>query len=307
MTLRNRLLASLGLATALLAQPALAQQSLPTPQPVQAEPAAPELRPALWKVADADTTIYLFGTVHLLPKGMNWYHGPVASSFEQSAELVTEIPDVDPARMQNVLLSKGVLPSGKSLRGMMTKKEKAKYEAALKQLGLPVEAFDRFKPWYAAVVMSTLPLVKEGYDVSSGVEQQLHERNVARKAPRSGLETLEFQLGLFDGLPLKTQKRYLIEAIDMIPRITPQINKMVDAWGKGDPAALAAIMNEQQSDPAMMKALLTDRNKTWSGWIKQRLDTPGTVFVAVGAGHLGGKGSVQEFLGKQGVAVTRVQ
>jgi uncharacterized protein YbaP (TraB family) len=82
---------------------------------------------------------------------------------------------------------------------------------------------------------------------------------------------------------------------------------MVDAWGQGDPGALAALLNDQQSDPAMIRALLTDRNRNWASWIKARLARPGTVFVAVGAGHLGGKDSVQDYLARQGVTTVRVQ
>lgn len=297
-------------AAALLAAvsaPVLAQQALPTPQPVEAETAAAPLRPALWKVADADTTIYLFGTIHLLPAGKNWYHGDLAAAFEQSGELVTEIPEVDPAQSQKVLLARGVLPPGKTLRGLFSKKEKAAYEAALKAYGIPPAAFDRFKPWYAAVVLSTLPLAREGYDIGSGVEAQLHEFSKARSVPRSGLETLDYQLGLFDSLPAKVQKRYLLEVIAVMPTITRDINRMVDAWGNGDPATLAKLMNDMQDDPALVKSLLTDRNRAWASWIKNRLAQPGTVFVAVGAGHLGGKDSVQDLLGTHGLAAERVQ
>lgn len=302
-TLMKRLSALL----AALSAPVWAQQALPAPQPVEAEQVAAPLRPALWKVADADTTIYLFGTIHLLPAGKNWYHGDLATAFEQSAELVTEIPEVDPAQSQKVLLSRGVLPPGKTLRSLLSKKERTAYENALKAYGIPPAAFDRFKPWYASVVLSTLPLAREGYDIGSGVEAQLHEFSKARSVPRSGLETLDYQLGLFDGLPAKVQKRYLLEVIAVMPTITRDINRMVDAWGKGDPATLAQLMNDMQDDPVLLKTLLIDRNRNWASWIRARLAQPGTVFVAVGAGHLGGKDSVQELLAKQGTTVERVQ
>ena len=57
--------------------------------------------PALWKVADDDTTVYLFGTIHALPEGKDWYSGTIAKAFDASGELVTEIPagaENDPAR-----------------------------------------------------------------------------------------------------------------------------------------------------------------------------------------------------------------
>jgi uncharacterized protein YbaP (TraB family) len=81
----------------------------------------------------------------------------------------------------------------------------------------------------------------------------------------------------------------------------------VREWSAGSPEKLAALLNADEDDPRMVKALLTDRNKTWANWLQQRLAQPGKVFVAVGAGHLAGKDSVQAMLGKAGVTVTRVQ
>ena len=287
------------LLAALLAPAQLAAQT--------AAPTAVKARPALWTVSDADTTIYLFGTIHLLPKGIDWYGGPVAEAFERSGELVTEIPEYSDTDTAGAVMRYGMLPEKQSLRGNMTKKEKARYEAALRQVGLPPAAFDRFRPWYAAVMFATLPLQAKGFDMQNGVEAQLSERAKAAGRPRSGLETLDMQLGLFNGFNSKVQKRYLFETIASMPQIEQEVRKMVDAWAKGDAIALADLLNADQNDPAMIKALLYDRNAAWAQWIKTRLDKPGTVFLAVGAGHLGGKGSVQDYLTKNGIATTRVQ
>lgn len=302
--------AALAAIAALLLGPVTAAQQaafgLETVEPVRSEPALP-VQPALWKVADEDTTIYLFGTIHLLPKGVDWYGGAVAEAFGASGELVTEIPELAEAETQAVVLKRGILPKGKTLRGMMTKRELAKFDTVMMQFGLPVTAFDRFKPWYAAVVLSTLPLQQRGYDLANGVEAQLSTRNKARGAPRTGLETLDYQLSLFDGFKPKVQKDYLFAVIDALPTIDTEVGRIVDAWGKGDAAGLAELMNSDEDDPAMMQALLINRNKAWAGWLRARLDAPGTVFVAVGAGHLGGKDSVQDFLARGGITSQRVQ
>ncbi|MFM2274078.1 MAG: hypothetical protein RL702_3143, partial [Pseudomonadota bacterium] len=115
-----------------LALPAGAQQHAPAPQTVEAAPAPEPARPALWKVADEDTTIYLFGTIHLLPKGIAWYDGALAKAFDQSDELVTEIPEIEPDGAGSAVLKYGMLPAGQSLRGLMTAREKAKFEAAMR-------------------------------------------------------------------------------------------------------------------------------------------------------------------------------
>lgn len=291
----------------LLSTAAPAQQALPTEQPVVAEPVPAEVHPALWRVADEDTTIYLFGTIHLLPQGLDWFRGPLAEAFAQADELVTEIPEIDPQTSQAVLMKRGILPAGQSLRDQMSPKERALFEQTLSSFDLPPAAFDRFKPWYAAVVLATLPLQRKGYSLASGVESELADRNLAMRRSRIGLETLDYQLGLFDAFPAKVQRRYLFEVIEALPRIDKDVGDMVEAWRTGDAAKLATLMNADQDDPAMVAALLTNRNKAWAQWIKARLARPGTSFIAVGAGHLGGKGSVQDQLSALGIKSARVQ
>ena len=283
------------------------QQSLPTEQPVVAEPVAAEVHPALWKVADADTTIYLFGTIHLLPEGLDWFRGPLAEAFARSGELGTEIPEVDAQTRQAVLLKRGILPAGQSLRDQFDPKQRALFERTLASYELPLNAFDRFKPWYAAVVLATLPLQRKGYSLAHGVETDLAARNTALARPRIGLETLDYQLGLFDSFPATVQRRYLFEVIAALPDLDKDVTEMVAAWRAGDAAKLANLMNAEEDDPAMIEALLTNRNRDWAKWIAARLAQPGTVFLAVGAGHLGGKGSVQDQLDRLGVKSERVQ
>lgn len=274
---------------------------------VQPQVASEVVRPALWKLADADTTIYLFGTIHLLPEGINWYAGPIAEAFESSNQLVTEIPETPDGEGAAMLLKHAMLPAGQSLRTVMSQSERGTYEAALAQQGLSPAAFDRYKPWFAAVVLATLPLQREGFNLTHGVESQLDTRNKARGKPRQGLETLESQLTIFNRISPAVQKQYLFEVIGALPTIRADVAKMVAAWASGDAAALAALVNAEEEDPAMYQALLTDRNKNWADWIAKRMEQPGTVFVAVGAGHLGGKDSVQDVLAKSGHLTARVQ
>lgn len=275
--------------------------------PTKTAPAAETARPALWMVADADTTIYLFGTVHVLPSGIGWYRGDIAAALEGSQELVTEIPDADPAAMQRLLVSSAMLPRGKTLRATMEPAKRKAYEAALASQGLPAAAFDPVKPWFAAVTLSTLPLLRNGFNVESGVESVLQVRGKALGLKHGALESIAFQFGLFDSLALPVQERYLAEVVEKLPTMHGELSKMVEAWKAGSDERLAELMNADMEDPALMEALLFKRNRTWADWVKARLDRPGRVFVAVGAGHLAGRGSVQQELTKRGVRATRLQ
>jgi len=263
--------------------------------------------PALWKIADEDTTIYLFGTIHVLPEGVDWFKGTVAAAFAESDTLVTEIVETDSAAMQSLVVRKAMLPPDKTLRELLPEDQRAAFEAALTTYNVPPVTFDRFEPWYAAVALSTLPLMQQGFVTANGVETQLDSKAKLRKIAHEGLETPEYQLGLFDGLPIKVQKEYLAEVVEQLPGIKNELMAMVDAWKHGKATQLASLMNIEESNPHLVKVLLVDRNKAWAAWIGSRLARPGTVFLAVGAGHLGGPGSVQDQLAKQGIAIERLQ
>ena len=276
--------------------------------PAYAETTAPDrTAPALWKIADDDTTIWLFGTVHALPEGVDWFGGPIREAFDGSQELVTEIAAADPVEMQRLVLDHAKLPAGQSLRGLLSPELKSAYEKEIGDLGLPPQVFDGYEPWYAAITLSTLPLIRSGYDSKHGVEQILDARAKSLGRPHSGLETAAYQIGLFDSLPLDTQKRYFSEVIEQMPTLTEQLGQIVTAWRTGDADGLAELMNAQEDDPLLFEMLLIRRNKAWADWVRQRLDKPGVVFMAVGAGHLAGPGSLQDQLAAQGIKTERVQ
>jgi uncharacterized protein len=284
-----------------------AQQSLPTPQPQAQRAVAAEARPALWKIADDDTTIYLFGTIHALPSHIEWFDGALATAFEGSHELVTEIVEPPADEMQQVVLGTAMLPPGQSLRAMLSDSDRAAFEAGLKSLGLPVDGLDRFEPWYAAVTLSTIPLLRDGYTAEQGVETRIGTRAKALGRPHSALETPRYQLSLFDALPLDAQKRYLRDVIDSLPTLKAELDQIVVACSRGEVEKVAELMNSEAEDPALVEALLINRNRAWAQWIRGRLDKPGKVFVAVGAGHLAGLGSVQDQLDRLGITAARVQ
>ena len=271
-------------------------------------PAASEERtgPALWKVADDDTTIYIFGTVHALPEKIEWMDETIADALDKSDELVTEIDIADAANAGSAVASLAMLPEGRNLRDMLGPEDRKAYEAALAQLGMPLSSFDRFEPWFASLTLTTLPLIQQGYAPEAGVENTLAGK-FAQGRQRAALETVQYQLGLFDSLPMETQLSYLRQVVQGVPEMKAKLDEMIARWLEGDADALAKLMNEEEIDPVLMDRLLTQRNLNWAEWIGQRLDKPGTVFMAVGAGHLAGDESVQSMLAKRGITVTRVQ
>lgn len=300
MNLRRLVVSSAAAVSLLLTGCAHAQvEALDTPPPG----AVPG--PALWKVSDADTTIYLFGTVHALPKDKNWLDARITRAFDSADDLVTEIDVADLTTSAKAIADKGMLPPGKTLREMMTPENRMQYEAALVSLGLPVGALDKYQPWFAAMTLSLLPLLHTGYDTQKGVELALNERaKPSRK--NEGLETVQDQVELFANLPPEEQLSFLDQTVEAIPKASTSLDQMVAEWQQGHADKLAELLNGELTDPVLRDRLLTQRNARWAQWIKHRLDQPGIVFVAVGAGHLAGRGSVQDQLAMLGLKVQRI-
>jgi uncharacterized protein YbaP (TraB family) len=274
----------------------------------KAEPVATtDADPALWVVRDADTTVYLFGTVHLLKPGLGWFDEAVRKAFDASGELVLETIVPGDGEMNALVAELGTQAGGPDLPDQLPAAEAAQFRKTLPELGMAPDALDRAEPWLAATLLASLPLKKLGFEEEAGAEAVLTA--VARKAgkPVRGLESVREQLGYFDALPMPAQRALLIEAIRTLPDAGKTIHAAVKAWSAGDPDTLGRLVNEDvASAPALAEALLAKRNRNWAGWIAARMAQPGTVFVAVGAGHLAGGGSVQAELTKRGLKVERV-
>lgn len=307
----RKLMFLLGLITAgsALAQSAPAPAPVaPTPAPAaQPAPATVDADPALWVVRDKDTTVYLFGTIHVLKPGLSWFDEAVKTAFDRSDALVLEMVQPDTATMQGLVMAKGYTTDGPTLTERLSEAERPVYLKALTDLGVPPVALDRAKPWLVATSLSLLPLAKEGYQAEAGPESVLTAAAKGESKPVIGLETAEQQIGYLADMPDALQIKFLEATLKDLPDAQKDMARMVEAWSKGRPDTLADIMNEGMKDtPDIAKILLTDRNARWAQWIKQRMATPGTVFIAVGAGHLAGKDSVQEQLAKLGIKATRV-
>jgi uncharacterized protein YbaP (TraB family) len=124
---------------------------------------------------------------------------------------------------------------------------------------------------------------------------------------RGALETAEEQLDMLDSLPVASQIEFLLAAARDPARTVAQADEMINFWKAGDAARLADLLSEDMDDPILASAILYDRNERWADWIETRMKRPGAVFIAVGAAHLAGEKSVQDFLGQRDLVVTRIQ
>jgi uncharacterized protein YbaP (TraB family) len=279
-----------------------------TVQPAPTEATVTDADPALWVVKDADTTIYLFGTVHVLKPGLSWFDEAVKDAFDKSGELMLEmvLPE-NQAEAAQTMIPMAIDQSGKTLSSRLDPDQLKAYQAAMESVGLPAQQFDMFEPWFPAVTLSVLPVTKLGYDPEQGAEKQLTRFAKEAGKPVAGFETLAEQLSFFDALPEVSQVAFLNAVVRDLDKLGPTLDTLVVQWAKGDTEALAATMNESlAATPELAEALLYSRNARWADSIAARMEQPGTVFVAVGAGHLAGEKSVQDHLKERGLVVQRV-
>jgi uncharacterized protein YbaP (TraB family) len=289
----------------LLAPPSVAQTAA-TPPPI-VTPDPDQAKPALWMVRDADTTIYLFGTIHVLKPGTRWFGDRVKTAFDTSDELVLEMVQPDAKTMQNIVISNAGLKGGVKLPDRLPDRDQVRYMNVMSNFGMPLNTFDRAQPWYVATNLSILPLFKLGYSPAVAPEAVLTEAANAAKKPIVGLETAEQQIGFLANLSGPVQLTFLESTLREQSSVEKTMASMVDAWSTGDPDKLGILLNSDVGDsPELAKTLLFDRNARWAQWIKARLARPGTVFIAVGAGHLAGQQSVIDQLKALNLTATRV-
>jgi len=279
------------------------------PQPGVERGERPGGHPAMWRVADADTTIYLFGTFHLLPQGRDWRTPAFDRALASSDELVMEIADLgDQAGAAQAMMKLGLSPGLPPILDRVPAEKKAALQAMIAEAGVPTAVLDRMETWAAALALAGVTYRRLGLDPNAGVERTIEAPWKAGGKPVRGLETVEDQFGLFDTLPEEAQRSFLVGIVDSPADAKKQFAAMLDAWAKGDVAGIARTFDDETlASPELRAALMTRRNAKWADWLKKRLDRPGTVFVAVGAGHLAGNDSVQRMLAAEGVKAVRVQ
>lgn len=269
-------------AVSIVGLPAGTASAIPSATPVAA---VAEPGPALWVVSDTDTTIYLFGTFHALDGRSHWFNRSIRAAFDASDELVLEtlVPE-DPAELQAILT-----------RHSLMKEPKA---------GSPVVSADRAPSFVASAGQAMSAGRSLGMSVDNGADAVLRRAANAAGKPVEGLESFEFQLRMFGSLPAPPRQAGGRQAP---ADLRGMLAGMQAAWARGDNGSFAAILgNVEAQSPATYRTLFVNRNANWAGWIADRLQKPGTVFVAVGTGHLIGRDSVQQKLQQRGITSARI-
>jgi len=316
--LGRRLIGALaGSALLLAAQPSFAEASAPVaasaPGPRSA--AAAEPRPAIWLLEDEDTRIYLFGTTHMFERGLAWRSARLDAIVREADELVMETADedeIDPAAFVDSMFMDKSVP----ILSRVSEGYRPQLQRIVEASDLEPEIWDRMQTWAAAIaVMGTLMM--EGMTeeqrasadpfeaMMSGAEVELTEEFRRAGKPISAVETSDFQMNMLRTLSRPAQQAFLESTLEDAERAAAGDSEDVDQpWVRGDVEAIAREM--ESMPPSLYEPLLTDRNRSWTEWLERRLERPGTVLFAVGAGHLAGRDSVQSMLAARGLTARRI-
>jgi uncharacterized protein YbaP (TraB family) len=271
-----------------------------------AAPAAAKV--ALWQIDKGDTRIWLLGTIHALPPEVKWHSPAIDNAIDKADGLVLEtIVDHDPVKTTALIQSLGVEPGLPPLAQRIEPGKRKQLAAMIAETHVPPTVFDQMKTWAAAFLLVGLSVREVGASNETGVETDLSQRFSATGRPVTGLETAAQQLGFFNTLSEAEQRHFLADTVDSSKKAKSDFRAMLRAWQRGDDKAIAkTFASEDEISPVLRDVLIRRRNAAWADWLANRLQQPGRLLVAVGAGHLAGPDSVQQQLAARGIKVTRI-
>ncbi len=270
-------------------------------------PAPMTARPALWRVSDGDTTIWLLGTIHVLPANVQWQTPAIREAIDHADTLVMELPD-DPAATTRVFRQMAGGSGLPPIAGRIAPERHAALAAALKAGGVDASAIDGMKSWAAALIIAGAPNAAHGITRENGVEATLAAAFAAHHRPSGGLETASEQFATFDRLAEPAQRVLLDRAIDSAAGGSADYQATLAAWAAGDERRIAATIDPTfRAAPEIEAQVVKARNTAWAGKIAARMARPGRVLVAVGVGHLVGADSLPAMLRARGLKVERVE
>jgi uncharacterized protein YbaP (TraB family) len=263
--------------------------------------ASASAEPALWSVNGRENTVYIYGSVHVLPQGGFAIDGKLAEAWKDAEKVCLEIDSdaVSEQEMQRVTLARAMDPEGRDLFALLGP-DLDRARAAATGAGVQLE------PMVAGMMISVMALQQHGFDIEHGVENIIEAAADTDRKPVCAFETADEQLALFDDMPIEQQRKFLIQAIDEVSEAKSDMDKMLAAWRAGDEAAMARLMDEDfEGYPDLAEKLIYARNERWADQVAELLNGTDDVLVVVGTGHLAGDRGLPALLRKRGLKVTK--
>jgi hypothetical protein len=274
-----------------------------------AVPAVAAADPAAWRMTGASGEVTLLGSMHVLRPSDYPLPAAVDGLIERAELIVMEIDldDVDAAAQQRVILQTAMLPQGTVIADVVDERVYRLLEQNATELGIELRLLERFEPWFLAVTLLDQGLRQWGFQAERGVEQYVVGRAKSAGKEIVGLETLEFQIGIFDSLSPQSQQAMLEQTLAEIDEAETALRELVAAWRDGELESLSAeLLDDFAEFPGLHEALVAQRNRSWVPPLERMLADGRRHLVVVGALHLVGPDSVIELLRARGHDVERL-
>jgi uncharacterized protein len=264
----------------------------------------------LWEISGKGLSkpSYLYGTIHMIPKADFFLTDATKKALGESQKVMFEInmKDMQNPMMLIGIMSKAMMPRGQKLRDLISKEDYALVKARFEEVGMPLPMLEAIKPMFLSAMIDGggNPSDTTGKGGTTAYEVEIMKIAEKDKKEMGGLETMEFQMGIFDSIPLKAQAEMLVKSIKSVNKGDSEFKAMVEMYKSQDIEAMAGTMKggEENEMSKYEGILLTNRNKNWIPLIAKN-SAGKSIFYAVGAGHLGGEMGVINLLRKEGFTV----
>ncbi len=274
----------------------------PSPSP-QASPAPQPKQTFLWQVKSPQNTVYLLGSIHLLKESDYPLAKQINDAYKDAEKLVFEVNmgELESSKTQSLVLEKATAQDGKTLKDRLTPETYQLAKTTASEIGLPIEAFSSFKPWFFSLTLITLKLQRLEFNPENGVDQYFFKKAIKDGKETLALETIEDQFNLFDSFSQGNQEQYIRQTIDELDTLETSFQEMVSAWKSGDDQTLKTLLLKSFKEyPELEDQIFGARNRKWMTTIEPLLQKEDDYLIVVGAGHLVGKDNVLELLQAKG-------
>ena len=264
--------------------------------------------PAVWAVSDHDSTLYLFGTVHLLPMGSSWLRDDLKEIFDKSGTVFFETDSGRAAQIEATVLthSLGFYSNGMRLSDRFDSYQLRLLEAAALSSDTPLAALENMKPWLASEIITLAAAEQAGLSGEVSADEALKSRAGRYQKNVQYLDTIESQIRASADQPDFVQETIIMDTLEGYNSLGPDLQRTARAWAVGNTHALERNIIEAKSrSPELYQSLFTDRNLKWSKILTRHLEDSGTSFAAVGVGHMLGEDSLIKYLKEAGYDVKR--
>ena len=265
--------------------------------------------PAIWRVRAGGSTVYLLGSLHILPDGYSWMSPQIETAMANSDQFIFEVPvgESSLAEERDFIVHNGLLPRRQSIRTMLSPGEFDVYASVMRSAGLTRGDYERYRPWLAALVLGLAYLHPDNLVSLKGADDDVMDYARANGRQLEYLETPLQQLQLLTAGTEESQLSGLKNLIQTLPSSRNLERDLRDAWIRGDADGLNALLQTIfRRSPEAADFLVGRRNRLWIPVINTALVRSGATMVTVGAAHLGGRSGLIALICAEGYKVDRL-